>query len=202
MTDITIDDLIHANSVDLAQNQITSVDNTSDFLKHASNLVFDTNSIQGISQNFLKTIENVESLDLSENQLKMSQNMFEPLKKLKKLNLGNNDFRTIQPEWFTGLTKLESLSFGSNNLTSFDYILLVNILPSLKRLNLEGANEFKCGFLKKMVEDLKAINRLDVIKREHSVEEENDFIYDIRCERDPNDRSDFSQSYLEGNYRL
>lgn len=187
LTQVNIDDTIHVKTLDLTQSKFEALEEAPDFLKHAKTLVFDSNSIQEIHQNFLVRIENVESLDLSGNRIRMYSNMFEPLKNLKELYLRGNNFGTVEPRWFSGLTKLENLNIGANNLSEFDYISLVNTLPSLKILNIQGGeSDFKCGYLKKMVKDMKAIHRLDVIDFLQGQEERENFIYDIRCEKDSN----------------
>lgn len=202
MNDIIVDDGILVQVIDLSDNQFRSLEDVPEFLKRTSGLHFDSNSIQEVSPDFMSHMEQLELLDLSRNQMKMSANMFEPLKNLQELFLYGNNLGTIKPDWFTGLTKLKKLYIGSNGLSTFDYISLVNTLPALKRLNIQGGvSHFKCSYLKDMVKDLKAVNRVDVlIHNEYVLEEDEDFIYDIRCERDAADT--FSESYLKGNYGI
>lgn len=185
ISQVHIDDSIHVKVLNFGDSKFEALDEAPNFLTHAKKLMFNANAIQELSSNFLNRIKNVEFLDLSRNQLKMKLNMFEPLQNLKTLFLSGNDLRTIAPGWFTGLTKLEHLYIGSNKLSHFDHISLMNTLPSLRILNIQGGeSDFKCSYLKKMVKDLKAINRLEVLNFHHAAEEEENYVYDIRCERD------------------
>lgn len=202
MTDIVIDEMIHVSSIDMTRNNLTSLIDAPEYLRQVTHLQLKFNPIVHISENFMKQLVNLKSLKLYNTKLKMVPNMFEHLPNLVHLELSQNDLRQLEPEWFTGLGKLEELAFESNNVTNFDYMSLLDTLPALKVLNIRGANDFKCEYLKKMVRDLKEVNRLDVIKGKNYPEEDErgNYIYNIRCDRHLKDRDGFSYSYLKFHY--
>lgn len=199
MSDLVIDEMIHVSSIDMSRNKLTSLIDAPEYLRHVTHLQFKLNTIDHISEDFMKQLVNLKSLKLDNTKLKMAPNMFEHLPNLVKLDVSQNDLRKLEPEWFTGLGKLEELEFQSNNVTNFDYMSLLETLPALKILNIRGANDFKCDYLKKMVRDLKEVNRLDVIKGKNYSEEDErgNYIYNIRCDRHLKDRDGFSYSYLK-----
>lgn len=199
MSDLVIDKMIRVNTIDMTRNKLTSLIDAPEYLRHVTHLQLKLNLIDHISEDFTKQLVNLKSLKLNNTSLTMVPNMFEHLKNLVNLDLSQNDLRKLEPEWFTGLGKLEELEFESNNVTNFDYMSLLETLPALKVLNLRGANDFKCDYLKKMVRDLKEVNRLDVIKGQNYLEEDErgNYIYNIRCDRHLKDRDGFSYSYLK-----
>lgn len=203
-SDLIIDDGIHVKKINMGRNQLTSLVDASDFLRHTINLDFNDNLIEDISENFLKQLIKLESLKLAENRIKMFPNIFEHLSNLKQLDLRNNYLGKFEAEWFNGLGKLEELTFSLENVTTFDYLALMNTVPALKTLNVRGTSEFECSFLRKMVTDLKAIGRVEVLKDpygEFSEEnEQGNYIYGIRCDKHLKDEDGFTYSYLKEKY--
>lgn len=177
-TDLNVDEKIHVKALELKSNQLASLLNAPDFARHVTKLDVDSSPIEEISPQFLMKFVNLEWLMLGIDQMQMRPNMFEPLTNLKVLYMW---CEKLSPEWFTGLTKLEELHFRSENMTSFDYKTLLDTLPSLKLLEFRAVN-LKCDFLKKMMEDLKAMGKFYLVKYEGSFD-----LSDIRCESQKED---------------
>lgn len=186
----------------MTRNQLTSLSFAPEYLQHVTQLRLNLNFINQISENFFKQLVNLKSLKLMMNKIEMAPNMFEHLRNLEELDLSYNDLGKLEPEWFTGLTKLRDLDFDSNNVTSFDYVLLLNTLPTLNILNIRGSNHFECSFLKKMKAYLKEEDRLGVLKYMNFPEEDErgNYIFGIQCDRHLKDHNGFTYSYLQGNY--
>lgn len=142
-------------------NKLTSlVDAPADYVRHVVELEIHTNPMEDVSSEFLGKFVNLKRLLIGSGRMTMRPNMFESLKELKVLFLVCND---LTLEYLNGLTKLEEFHLIMlDQLTTFDYMGLMNALPALKKLEIREHN-FDCDFLKKMMKDLKAANRFDVV---------------------------------------
>lgn len=175
--DIVIDESIHIGNLSVSSNKIESLVDAPDFVQHLEGINLANLPLKELSPKFLEKLENIQWLTLANDEktssFKIEPNMFAPLKNLKVLYF-QSDKNELNPEWFTGLTKLTSLNFGAERLASFDYMGLVNTLPALKELNIYAENDLKCDFLRKMVEDLKAANRFEIMEKNYKVVGEGD----------------------------
>lgn len=160
-SDLVIDESIHVKTIDVVFNKIKSLIDAPNFVQHTSELLMQENPLETISPSFFTKLVNLDTLTIEVKETAMKENIFEPLKNLTKLLLVTDD---LKPEWFTGLVNLEELHIMSSKLTSFDDIGLLNALPNMKLLELD-ARSLDCTFGKKLVEDLKNLNRFGIIKK-------------------------------------
>lgn len=184
LSDIKISKNIKISHFDLSFGfNLESLDNAPDFLSGLVYLHMQTNKIKIIPTTFLDKIQNVKQLNLAINQIQMRENMFEKLTSLQSLVLNTNQLTKIENNWFNGLVNLQQLDIRNNLLRNFSYeSLVMNTCPKLRKLRIEG-NRFNCTFLKKMVDDLRALGKLKLIEKENS-ETNNDGIYNVygyRC---------------------
>ncbi|KAF5279972.1 hypothetical protein FQR65_LT15121 [Abscondita terminalis] len=109
--------------------------------------------IDVIQKGLLSALHRLRLLDLSYNRLTVFRTGgFSGLPELRKLNLSHNKIDEYEKTGLFPLHSLHNLDLSFNNLTDLDYKLLVEHLPSLSHIGLEG-NPWPC-YLKKEMEEL------------------------------------------------
>lgn len=159
-SDLDIDS-IHITKLDVSASNLTLLLDVQNYATYVTELNLDQNPIKAISRTFLAKFANLKWLKVTSDQLNMKPYMFEALKNLKVLYLTQNE---LNVDWFHELSMLEELHVDLMEERTFDYVGLVGVLPALKVLKVNGYGRIECGFLRKMAEDLKAINRFEVMK--------------------------------------
>lgn len=125
-------------SLDLGDNELTSLKDNSFNLNKLAGLILSRNKINNIEPETFNNLSNLRVLFLSENKLdKIKQNMFKGLNALETLYLHKNLIREIEQNAFSNLTKLETLRLSDNLINNF-YQESLNGLDNLIELDLEN----------------------------------------------------------------
>ncbi|KAE9415552.1 hypothetical protein Angca_002700, partial [Angiostrongylus cantonensis] len=128
--------------LDLAGNQIKSIDDNDAFLYMGSLVHFDLsyNQIEEIEQKSIEKLTRLEKLYLQNNKLRrFPLHVGEGLQSLRQLNLDNNLIETLPNYALISAYRLESFSIAGNRIHSIsDKVFHSNYSKRLKSLNLSG----------------------------------------------------------------
>lgn len=142
----------------------------------------------------------LRNLDLSNNRLMEFQTkMYSALPELSRLNLSFNEISSVEKTGIFSLT-LHSLDLSHNNITSFDYLLLLEHIPKLSFFNLEQ-NPLHCPLRNSIKmyfeeEDMGYILHLD---NDCVATSSHDYVYSKRIQevmREPGTNVNFILIYL------
>ena len=123
------------DQIDLSENQITALRNTSFVnLTECNSMIINRNNIKHIDIGTFRYMKHLGDLQLYVNQLiEITQGMFEGLGSLRLLNLQTNQISVIGSRTFYGLNSLIYLALDVNHLTELREDMFEG-LTSLKRL--------------------------------------------------------------------
>lgn len=121
------DILLDIRSIDLWDNQISSIDNDLGCLIHLQELDLSYNKVQSVEK--LWNLSNLVSLQLQNNQIKKIS-WINWLQKLLSLDLSNNQIQSLQ--WIGNLKSLQELQVANNQISDIDDIIKLENLKILK----------------------------------------------------------------------
>lgn len=121
------DILLDIRSIDLWDNQISSIDNDLGCLIHLQELDLSYNKIQSVEK--LWNLSNLVSLQLQNNQIK-KVSWINWLQKLLSLDLSYNQIQSTQ--WISDLQSLQELQLQNNQISNISSITTLKNLKILK----------------------------------------------------------------------
>lgn len=177
-----MDNGIIVNSLNLQDIEFESYDTSPDFFHNLTNLDLSYSHLKHLSSKFTEKLENLEKLSLADGELaELAPNSFKQLKNLKYLNLERSQLKTIDVEVFRGASSLERINFNYNELKEIDYKKLVNVVPTLKLINIEY-NLFSCEYLQEMHDYLTNYTSLRFAETDMETKFEAKYNFGIRCD--------------------